>query len=105
MTRAVQVQTSIDDAARAQAIATELVDARLAACVQVLGPMTSVYRWQGAVEHATEHLLLCKTTVDQADALVDALRQMHPYEVPEIVVLPIEGGLAPYLDWIEDSVT
>ena len=105
MARAVQVQTSIDDASRAQAIAAELVDARLAACVQVIGPMTATYRWQGAVESATEHLLLCKTTADQADALVEALAELHPYDVPEVVVLPIEGGLGAYLDWIDDSVT
>lgn len=105
MARAVQVQTSIDDPARAQQIATELVDARLAACVQVLGPITSTYRWEGVVEHATEHLLLCKTTVDRAEALVEALAELHPYAVPEVIVLPIEGGLAAYLDWIDDSVS
>lgn len=100
-----QVQTAIDDPERAAAIARELVDGRLAACVQVVGPVASTYRWQGAVETATEHLLLCKTTRDQADALVDALRALHPYDVPEVIVLPIEGGLAAYLTWIDDAVS
>jgi len=100
----VQVQTAIESASAADAMAEALVERGLVACAQVLGPVRSTYRWRGAVEHAAEHLLLCKTTAPMADAVVAAIRELHAYEVPEIIVVPIAGGLAEYLGWIDESV-
>jgi periplasmic divalent cation tolerance protein len=94
------VMTTLPDAATAERIAAELVAARLAACVNVLAPVRSVYRWQGAVETADEVPLLAKTTRERYVALEAALRAAHPYELPEIVALPVAAGLAPYLEWV-----
>ena len=84
----------------AQRLARELVERRLAACVQVLPGIASTYRWEGAIEQADEALLLAKTWDDRLDALVETLRARHPYEVPEIMAVPAAGGLAAYLDWV-----
>ncbi|HUO61483.1 MAG TPA: divalent-cation tolerance protein CutA [Candidatus Acidoferrales bacterium] len=89
---------------QAQNLAHELVSRRLAACVNVIGPMTSVYRWQGKVDTAEEFLLLIKTTAAEFAAIRDALLELHSYELPELLQLPIETGLAEYLDWIGESV-
>ncbi len=88
------------DAASAARIATALVEARLAACVNVLPPMRSTYRWEGRVTSDTEVLLIAKTTDGQLDALIRRLRELHPYTLPEIVALPVAGGLPAYLDWV-----
>ena len=88
------------DADRAHAIACTLVEERVAACVNVGAPVTSVYRWEGRVETAAEVLLLIKTTRDRYPALEQALRRLHPYEVPEIIAVPVEQGLRDYLDWV-----
>jgi periplasmic divalent cation tolerance protein len=101
---ALQVQTTVDSEADAEAIATALVEERLAACVQVVGPIRSTYRWRGAVERATEWLVLVKTTRAAYPALEARLRSVHRYEEPEIVALPIVAGSAGYLGWIEESV-
>jgi len=77
-----------------------LVEGRVAACVNVVGPVTSVYRWRDAVETAGELLLLIKTPADRYPALEQALRALHPYEVPEIVAVPIERGHEDYLEWV-----
>jgi periplasmic divalent cation tolerance protein len=97
------VLTNCPDAACAERIARALVDARLAACVNILAPARSVYRWQGAVEQADEVPLLIKTTAGRYTALEAAIRQHHPYEVPEIVALPIGRGLPAYLQWLADE--
>lgn len=81
-------------------IARALVEARLAACVNVLAPCQSIYRWEGAVETATETPLLIKTTRERYSALEAEVRALHPYEVPEIIALPIERGLPSYLGWV-----
>lgn len=94
------VLTNLPDSAQAQALATQLVEQRLAACVNILAPCTSVYRWQGAVESATEVPLLIKTTRARYAALEAAVRAAHPYELPEIVAVPIERGLAGFLGWV-----
>lgn len=86
-----------------QPLATALVDEHLAACVNVLPPMLSVYRWQGKVEHAREHQLIIKTRAARVEALTARLTSLHPYDVPEIVVLPISGGGERYLQWLHDS--
>jgi periplasmic divalent cation tolerance protein len=84
-------------------MAGALVDARLAACVNVLPAMRSVYRWQGQVEEASEHQLLIKTTRDRVEALRERVRELHPYDVPEFLVVPASGGDPAYLEWIRDS--
>ncbi len=88
----------------AEKIAHALVERRLAACVNIVGPIHSVYRWQGKVESAPEHLLLIKTTAALFDAVAKAIRELHSYDLPECIELSIEGGSAEYLAWIEQSV-
>ena len=89
-----------DEAGR---IAEALVAERLAACVQ-LSPIESWYRWEGKIEHAPETRLHIKTTADRADQVRDRIRALHSYEVPEIVILPLGGGSAEYLEWIAEGV-
>jgi periplasmic divalent cation tolerance protein len=84
-------------------LAAILVEERLAACVNLLPPMTSTYRWAGAVETATEHQVVIKTTRARVAALWERLRALHPYDVPEFVVLPILDGNDAYLKWIGES--
>lgn len=88
----------------AERIATALVENRLAACVQVLGPMRSVYRWKDAVESAEEFLLVMKTTASSLAGLRKELQKLHSYEMPECIEIPIESGLPGYMLWIEESV-
>ena len=95
--------TNLPDRAGAERLAEHLIAERVAACVNILAPCRSVYRWQGAVERAEEHPLLIKTTAERYAALEQAIRAAHPYELPEIVAVPIERGLAPYLDWVESE--
>lgn len=100
MTNALVVLTNCPDEACADAIASVLVERRLAACVNVLAPCRSVYRWEGRTESAKEVPLLIKTTRDRYDALETAIRAHHPYELPEIVAVSVVRGLPAYLDWI-----
>jgi periplasmic divalent cation tolerance protein len=88
---------------RARALARALVERRLAACVNLLPGAGSVYRWKGRVEEVRETLLLAKTTASRAAALLAAVAELHPYEVPEGILLPAEGGLAPYLAWVAEE--
>ncbi|MBX9297025.1 divalent-cation tolerance protein CutA [Chromobacterium vaccinii] len=92
------------DEETAERVATTLVAEQLAACVNILGPCRSVYRWQGAVERAEEIPLLIKTRVDAYPQLEARLAALHPYEVPEIVALPVAQGLPSYLTWVSNSV-
>ncbi|MDQ4096479.1 MAG: divalent-cation tolerance protein CutA [Actinomycetota bacterium] len=101
----VQVMTTTDRAEHADELARALVDARLAACVQVLGPMRSHYRWKGDVERAEEWLLVIKTARAKQDALVEAIGARHHYDVPEITVTAIVEGSPAYLAWIGESVS
>lgn len=82
------------------AIGERLVEERLAACVNVVPGLTSIYRWQGAIEHESELLLLIKTVSARFEALRDALLRLHPYDVPEIIAVPITAGSADYLSWV-----
>lgn len=102
---AFQVSCTIDSEAGARELAAALVEERLAACVQVIGPVHSTYRWEGAVQTATEWLLLMKTSRERFAALRDAVVRRHPYDVPEVVAMPIEDGLPGYVSWIGDSVS
>lgn len=97
------VSTSVDSEATALALADAMVADRLAACVQVAGPVTSVYRWQGAIERGPEWTCQMKTTPDRVTTLVERIRAMHPYQVPEILVVPVAGGDPEYLAWLAES--
>lgn len=88
----------------AQTIARALVDAQLAACVQIIGPIQSIYRWKDGVEESEEFLLIMKTTVTTIAGLRDELTRLHSYEIPECVEVPIESGLPAYLEWIGENV-
>ena len=88
------------DQETALAIGGHLVQERLAACVSLVPGLTSIYRWQEAIEQAAEVLLLIKTTAARFDALSESLRRLHPYEVPEIIALPITTGSPDYLTWV-----
>lgn len=94
------VLTNLPDAAIAHALAARLVEARVAACVNILAPCRSVYRWQGVVEDASEVPLLIKTTAARYAALEAEIRAHHPYEVPEVIAVPIVQGLPEYLSWV-----
>ena len=96
-----QVQTTTDSADAAQEISRVLVGERLAACVQVVGPITSTYWWDDAVQVEQEWLCLIKTTADRYEALATRLREIHSYDVPEITALPITRGSSDYLGWID----
>lgn len=98
------VITTAGSREEAEKIAHALVERRLAACANIVGPIHSVYRWQGKVETAAEHLLILKTTAAMFDAVSQAIRELHSYELPECIQLAIEGGSAEYLEWIEQSV-
>lgn len=84
-------------------LARALVEERLAACVNVLPPMQSVYRWEGAVEQAVEHQLVIKTTAARVEALKQRLTTLHPYDVPELLILSVSDGGDAYLRWIAES--
>ncbi len=102
---ALLVLTSLPDAASARALAGALVEARLAACASILAPCRSVYRWQEKLEDAEEVPLLIKTTAERYAALEAAIRARHPYELPEIVAVPIQHGLPDYLAWVAAETT
>lgn len=85
------------------ALARALVEERLAACVNLLPPMESIYRWEGRIDSESERQVIIKTTGDRIAALWDRVRELHPYEVPEFVVLPILDGNEAYLRWIGES--
>jgi len=101
----VVVLVTASSAEEATRIARALVDERLAACVNVLGPMRSIYRWQGAVEEAEEHLLVVKARGADVGAVETRVRALHGYDVPEVVALPVGGGSAAYLAWLAESTT
>jgi periplasmic divalent cation tolerance protein len=96
----VVVLTNLPDSDAAFNLGRHLVEHGLAACANVLAPVRSVYRWQGRVEEASEVPLLIKTTGDRYAAVENAIRLQHPYELPEILSLPVDNGLAAYLDWV-----
>jgi periplasmic divalent cation tolerance protein len=98
------VLTTCGSLEEARTIARALVERELAACVNIVPQVESVYRWQGEVETATEHLLVIKTTVEIFDDVRDALIELHSYELPECIEIGIEDGSAAYLEWIGESV-
>src|SRR6185503_2460114 len=94
------VLTNLPDRAAAEKLADQLLQKQVAACVNILAPCRSVYRWQGALQHDEEHPMLIKTTTEGYGALEAAIRAGHPYDVPEIIAIPIECGLPAYLEWV-----
>jgi periplasmic divalent cation tolerance protein len=94
------VFTNLPDRASADKLAELLVAQRLAACVNILAPCRSVYRWKDVVHAEEEHPMLIKTTAEQYPALEAAIRANHPYELPEIIAVPVERGLPEYLGWV-----
>jgi periplasmic divalent cation tolerance protein len=104
MTDKLLVLTTTGSEAEARKIAEMLVERRLAACVNIIPRIHSVYRWQGKVEHAEEYLLLAKTAKGKEDQVRGAIQELHSYELPECISIPIEGGSAGYLQWLTESV-
>lgn len=100
MTGYIQVLTTIDTKNGAQRIARAIVEKRLAGCVQVIGPITSTYWWEGTIESAEEWLCLIKSQADVYSRLEKAIRDVHSYDVPEILAVPVAEGNQRYLDWL-----
>lgn len=94
------VLVACPDEPTATSIARALVEEGLAACVNVSGEVRSIYRWRGSVEEARERLLVIKARADRLDALAARIVALHPYEVPELLALPVARGLGPYLEWL-----
>ena len=101
---AMVVLTTVEQQEDAERIARSLVEQELAACVQLLPPMTSIYRWQARLERSVEILMLIKTPRAAYPALEALIKQQHPYPTPEIIALPIVAGSDDYLSWLSDSV-
>ena len=101
MTDHIQVTTAIDSKERAEQIADLLIERRLAACVQIVGPIKSVYRWQGKTENSEEWLCFAKTRRELYDRVEAAIREVHSYDEPEIIATEIVAGSRGYLDWID----
>ena len=89
---------------QAERIAKEFVSQKLAACAQILNPIHSIYWWQGKIEQDKEALILLKTMAEFIKKIKKSLKAVHPYEVPELIVIPIQDGYAPYLSWISESL-
>ena len=104
MTGPVVVLSALGAPPDAERIARALVEERLAACVNVVPGVLSIYRWKGNVEQEAELILVIKTLGERVEALKARLVELHPYELPEVVVIPIAGGHAPYLAWLEEQV-
>jgi len=98
------VLTTADSAELADRIAAALIERRLAACVNIVGPVTSVYRWKGEVTRDEERLLVIKTSTTKFDRVREAIEELHTYDIPEVLALPVHGGSARYLGWIDDCL-
>lgn len=98
------VLCTVPDRDTAEQIAANLVTERLAACVNIVPGITSVYRWENRIEKDAEHLLIIKTHSAVFDTLQDSIRRLHPYELPEVIAVPITDGLPEYLDWISTAL-
>lgn len=103
MTDAIQITTTTGDRATAERIAAELVDRRLAACVQISGPLTSTYRWKERIEITEEWLCIAKSLAQNFGPIEELIRRLHPYDLPEILAVPVTDGSAAYLDWLRSE--
>ena len=104
MSEYIQVVTTVERREDAERIARELVQRRLAACVQVVGPIASTYRWRGKIETAQEWQCWAKSRRNLYDEIERSIRELHPYEVPEILAVPVLAGSADYLAWLDAEV-
>jgi periplasmic divalent cation tolerance protein len=105
MREAIVVLVSVPSSEVGEKLADVIVDEGLAACVNLLGEMRSIYRWQGKIEHEREQLCVIKTSRDRFETLRARIVALHPYQVPEVIALPISDGHAPYLEWLFGAVT
>ena len=99
----VQILTTVGNQEEARRIADALIERRLAGCVHIVGPVESVYRWQGKIETASEWQCWIKTRREQYEAVAGVIRELHSYELPEILVLPVIAGSPAYLKWLADE--
>ncbi len=104
MSQAIVVQTTTSSSADAESLAQTIIEHSQGACVQIVGPMTSVYQWQGNVQKEEEFLVSIKTTSQVFSSLAELIRQHHPYDVPEIIAIPIVDGSSDYLEWVTNQV-
>ena len=104
MTDCIQVMVTVEERAQAEDIAETLLAEKLAACIQVVGPISSYFRWQGKREKSTEYLCLIKSRRYLYEKIEAAIKRVHPYEVPEILAVPVVAGSAAYLDWLAHEV-
>ncbi len=104
MSRFIVVYVTVESAEEGKRLASALVEERLAACVNRLGPVQSTYRWKGQVERSEEHLLIIKTSEGLFDRLKKRVQELHSYSVPEVIALPIVDGNEGYLKWLEDQL-
>lgn len=95
-----QVESTVDSHEEASKIAGALVEKRLAACVQVVGPIRSTFRWEGRVQDAEEYLLLCKVPGKRLEEATALIEELHSYDVPEVLAFEVADGSRPYLDWV-----
>jgi periplasmic divalent cation tolerance protein len=100
MEKIIQIITTADNRGIIERIGRDLVENRLVACAQIIGPIQSIYRWKGNVENANEWLLLMKSKASLYPAIEEEIQRHHPYELPEIIAIDIDKGLAGYLDWV-----
>ena len=100
----IQITTTTETKEQAEKIAKHMVEAKLAACVQIVGPITSIYRWKGKVENAQEWLCLIKTKDDLYNKVEASIKSLHPYETPEIIAVPILKGSKEYLNWLDNEI-
>ncbi|MFE0021890.1 divalent-cation tolerance protein CutA [Amycolatopsis sp. NPDC059021] len=97
------VTSTTDEEAKARDLAAKVIDANLGACAQVVGPVTSVYRWEGTVQTDQEWRVEIKTTADRVAELTEKIKSLHSYDLPEVIATPIEGGSAEYLNWLVEE--
>jgi periplasmic divalent cation tolerance protein len=100
----IQISTTTETKEQAQTIAQHLVETKFAACVQILGPITSIYRWKDKMQYSEEWLCLIKTKEDLYNKVETAIKSLHPYEIPEIIAVPIIKGSKEYLNWIDEEL-
>ena len=105
MTRLIQISTTVDTRRKAKEIANTLAMKRLVACVQILGPIQSVYRWNGKIEHSKEWLCLVKAREEDYGSIETTIKRMHPREVPEILAVPVLRRNRDYLNWVRKETT
>ena len=101
--KAVLVLSTFPESISVKNLAETLVNEKLAACVNIVPGVQSIFRWKDKVDNAAENILIIKTTLDLYDALERRIKELHPYELPEIIAVPIEKGLTNYLDWISEN--